>query len=122
MVAGRGIAQLITEGVILTFNNDSFAAIGSGSFAGIPLPVIIWVTAALVIGLLVRKSALGFLIEATGINRRAAALAGCGHASYCFSSMPFSGLCAAIAGMIVTADIRVADANNAGCGWSSMRS
>ncbi|MFN6986566.1 MAG: ABC transporter permease, partial [Rhizobium oryzihabitans] len=114
MVAGRGIAQLITEGVILTFNNDGFSAIGSGSLAGIPLPVIIWVAAALLIGLLVRKSALGFLIEATGINRHAAALAGVRARFLLFFVYAVSGLCAAIAGLIVTADIRGADANNAG--------
>ncbi|NTJ41837.1 ABC transporter permease [Agrobacterium larrymoorei] len=114
MVAGRGIAQLITEGVILTFNNDSFSAIGSGAFAGIPLPVIIWVLTALLVGLLVRKSALGFLIEATGINRRAAALAGVRAKFLLFFVYAVSGLCAAVAGMIVTADIRGADANNAG--------
>ncbi|WP_296106431.1 ABC transporter permease [uncultured Agrobacterium sp.] len=114
MVAGRGIAQLITEGVILTFNNDSFAALGSGSFAGVPLPVVIWVVSAVLIGLLVRKSALGFLIEATGINRRAAALAGVRARFLLFFVYAISGLCAAIAGLIVTADIRGADANNAG--------
>lgn len=114
MVAGRGIAQLITEGVILTFNNDTFSAIGSGSFAGIPLPVLIWIGAALVIGILVRRSALGLLIEATGINRRAASLAGVKARVLLFFVYAISGLCAALAGLIVTADIRGADANNAG--------
>ncbi len=89
MVAGRGIAQLITEGAILTFNNDSFAALGSGSFLGIPIPVLIWILAGLVVGLAVRTSALGFLIEATGINRRAAMLAGSKHAFSCSASMQF---------------------------------
>src|ERR671913_508537 len=32
MVAGRGIAQLITEGRIVTFTSPSLAAIGTGSF------------------------------------------------------------------------------------------
>ncbi len=114
MVAGRGIAQLITEGVILTFNDDSFSAIGTGAFAGIPMPVIIWVVTALLVGILVRKSALGFLIEATGINRRASALAGVRARFLLFFVYAISGLCAAVAGMIVTADIRGADANNAG--------
>ena len=114
MVAGRGIAQLITEGVILTFNNDTFAAIGSGSFAGVPLPVLIWIGAALIIGILVRRSALGLLIEATGINRRAASLAGVNARVLLFFVYAISGLCAALAGLIVTADIRGADANNAG--------
>jgi simple sugar transport system permease protein len=114
MVAGRGIAQLITEGVILTFNNDDFSAIGSGSFAGIPIPIYLWLGTGLLIGLLVRRSALGFLIEATGINRRAASLAGVRARFLLFFVYAVSGICAAVAGLIVTADIRGADANNAG--------
>lgn len=114
MVAGRGIAQLITEGVILTFNDDGFAALGSGAIAGIPIPILIWIAAAIVIGILVRRSALGFLIEATGINRRAATLAGVRARFLLFFVYAVSGICAAIAGLIVTADIRGADANNAG--------
>lgn len=114
MVAGRGIAQLITEGVILTFNNDDFAAIGSGSLGGIPVPVLLWLSAGLLVGLLVRRTALGFLIEATGINRRAAMLAGVQARFLLVFVYAISGLMAAIAGLIVTADIRGADANNAG--------
>lgn len=114
MVAGRGIAQLVTEGVILTFNNDTFSALGSGALLGIPVPIYLWLGAALLIGLLVRRSALGFLIEATGINRRAATLAGVKARFLLFFVYAISGLCAAVAGMIVTADIRGADANNAG--------
>jgi ribose/xylose/arabinose/galactoside ABC-type transport system permease subunit len=114
MVAGRGIAQLITEGVILTFNNESFAALGSGSIGGVPLPILIWVGAALIVGLLVRRTALGFLIEATGINRRAATLAGIQARFLLFFVYAVSGIMAAVAGLIVTADIRGADANNAG--------
>ena len=112
MVAGRGIAQLITEGVILTFNNESFAALGSGSIGGIPVSILIWVTAALLVGLLVRRTALGFLIEATGINRRAAMLAGIRARFLLFFVYAVSGIMAAVAGLIVTADIRGAD--NAG--------
>ncbi|MCJ8518485.1 simple sugar transport system permease protein [Pseudorhizobium tarimense] len=114
MVAGRGIAQLITEGVILTFNNESFAALGSGSLVGVPIPILLWIAAALAVGLLVRRTALGFLIEATGINRRAAMLAGIRARFLLFFVYAVSGLMAAIAGLIVTADIRGADANNAG--------
>ena len=114
MVAGRGIAQLITEGAILTFNNDAFAALGSGSFLGLPIPVLIWLLAGLVVGIAVRSSALGFLIEATGINRRAAMLAGVKARFLLFSVYAVSGVGAALAGLIATAEIRGADANNAG--------
>ncbi|MGW9232717.1 ABC transporter permease [Pseudorhizobium sp. NPDC055634] len=114
MVAGRGIAQLVTEGVILTFNNESFAALGSGTVSGVPIPILMWVGAAVLVGLLVRRTALGFLIEATGINRRAAMLAGIRARFLLFFVYAVSGIMAAVAGLIVTADIRGADANNAG--------
>lgn len=114
MVAGRGIAQLITGGVILTFNSDSFSFLGSGAAFGIPMPILIWLALGLAVGVLVRRSALGLLIEAVGINRRATQLVGVRARFLILATYAISGLCAAMAGMIVTADIRGADANNAG--------
>lgn len=53
-------------------------------------------------------------IEAVGINIRAAKNAGVNTRVIVMLTYVLSGLCAAIAGIIVTADIRGADANNAG--------
>jgi simple sugar transport system permease protein len=114
MVAGRGIAQLITEGVIMTFNDDGLIFFGSGSFAGLPMPVVIWILAGIIVTLLVRRSALGMLIEAIGINRRASTLSGIQTPVLLIAVYVLSGLCAAVAGIIVAADIKGADANNAG--------
>jgi ribose/xylose/arabinose/galactoside ABC-type transport system permease subunit len=114
MVAGRGIAQLITEGVILTFNDDGLIFFGSGSFAWLPMPVVIWLLAGLAVTLLVRRTALGMLVEAIGINRRASTLAGIQTPVLLIAVYVLSGLCAAVAGIIVAADIKGADANNAG--------
>ncbi len=114
MVAGRGIAQLITKGAILTFNDDGLAFVGSGTLLWLPTPVIIWLVAGLLVTLLVRRSALGMLIEAVGVNRRASMLAGINARLLIINVYIVSGLCAAIAGIIVAADIRGADANNAG--------
>jgi simple sugar transport system permease protein len=114
MVAGRGIAQLVTEGAILTFNDPGLIFIGSGSFLGLPMPVVIWLMFGIAVALLVRRTALGMLIEAVGINRRASTLSGIQTPLLLMAAYMLSGLCAAIAGLIVTADIRGADANNAG--------
>ncbi len=114
MVAGRGIAQLVTEGAILTFNDPGLIFIGSGAFLGLPMPVIIWLVFGTVVALLVRRTALGMLIEAVGINRRASTLSGIRTPLLLMAAYMLSGLCAALAGLIVTADIRGADANNAG--------
>ena len=64
--------------------------------------------------LLVRKTALGLFIEAVGVNRSAATYAGLRSKALLIAIYAFSGLCAAIAGIIAAADIRGADANNAG--------
>ncbi|WP_294912501.1 galactofuranose ABC transporter, ATP-binding protein YtfT [Tatumella sp. UBA2305] len=114
MVAGRGIAQLITQGQIVTFDNPSLAWLGSGALAGLPVPVWITLFIALLTGLLVRKTALGLFLEATGINLRAARNAGVNGAVIVIVAYVISGLCAAVAGILVAADIRAADANNAG--------
>lgn len=114
MVAGRGIAQLITEGAILTFNDDGLIFLGSGSFLGLPMPVILWLAMGILVTLIVRRSALGLLIEAVGINQRASMLSGINARVLLIAVYMTSGLCAALAGIIVAADIRGADANNAG--------
>ena len=114
MVAGRGIAQLVTEGTILTFTNAALIFLGSGTLLAIPVPVLIWLAAALVVALVVRRSALGMLIESIGINLRASILAGINARVLLIAVYMTSGLCAALAGVIVAADIRGADANNAG--------
>ena len=114
MVAGRGIAQLITEGAILTFNHPGLIFVGSGAFAGLPMPVLIWLALGASVTLAVRRSALGLLIEAIGINRRAGALCGINSRVLLLAVYAVSGFCAAVAGIIIAADIKGADANNAG--------
>ena len=114
MVAGRGIAQLITSGQITTFTDPTLAALGSGALLGIPIPMLI---AAGVAGLLIaltRLTALGLFIEAIGTNPRASYLVGIKTRALLLLVYATSGLTAAIAGVVVTADIRGADANNAG--------
>jgi simple sugar transport system permease protein len=114
MVAGRGIAQLITEGSIVTFNNPLLVFTGTGSFLGFPMAAVIALVLMVGVTLLVRRTALGLFIEAVGVNRAAASLSGIRSRMLLFFVYALSGLCAAIAGLIVTGDIRGADANNAG--------
>ena len=39
MVAGRGVAQMITEGRILTFSHEGLAFFGAGDVLGVPTPI-----------------------------------------------------------------------------------
>lgn len=114
MVAGRGIAQLITEGTILTFTDPGLVFIGSGALFLLPMPVLIFIAFAIAIAFLVRGTALGMLVESVGINRRASTLSGVGTPVLLIVVYGLCSLAATIAGLIVAADIKGADANNAG--------
>ena len=114
MVAGRGLAQLVTEGSIVTFSDPVLIFIGTGAILGMPVPVVIVIGLTLVTTLAMRRTALSLLIEAVGINRAAARYAGISSGALLLVVYTFAGLCAAIAGLIVAGDIRGADANNAG--------
>jgi len=114
MVAGRGVAQLITNGQSPTFTNESLASIGNGSILGIPSPVIIAFTVLILVTLLVRRTALGLLIEAVGVNDRASYYAGIQARFIKLFVYVVSGVCAAIAGMIVAGDVQTADPHQAG--------
>lgn len=114
MVAGRGIAQLITEGRIVTFSSPDLVWLGNGSVLGLPVPVAIALGMLILTGAVVRGSALGLLIEAIGGNARASELAGVGTRAMILAVYVWCSACAALAGVIAAADIMGADANNAG--------
>jgi len=114
MVAGRGIAQLITEGSIVTFNDPTLIFIGTGSFLGLPMAAVIALVLMILVTLLVRRTAIGLFVQAIGVNRAAASLAGIHSRMLLILVYGLSGFCAAVAGIVVAADIRGADANNSG--------
>nr|WP_324258388.1 ABC transporter permease [Cellvibrio fontiphilus] len=114
MVGGRGIAQLINEGQIVTFDHSGFAFLGTGSFLGLPFPVVLVIITFALVQLLTRRTALGLYIEAVGANPSASHYMGLNAKAIKLSVYVVAGLCAALAGMIAAADIRGSDANNAG--------
>jgi len=114
MVAGRGIAQLVTDGVIVTFENSGGVTIGNGAFLGVPLPVWIALACLVLLGALTRGSALGLFIQAVGDNAAAGRLAGLPDRRIRLFAYASCGVCAGIAGIIESSYIKAADANNTG--------
>ena len=114
MVAGRGIAQLLTNGQIPTFENPSFEFLGRGVVLGLPFPIVLAGLALAAFAVLTRCTALGQFLEATGGNARASRLSGVSVAAVILASYVLCALCAGMAGMIQAADIRAADTNNNG--------
>ena len=68
MVAGRGIAQLITDGQILVFENKSFEFIGNGFLLKLPFTITIVAVVFAITQFLARKTSLGLFIESVGCN------------------------------------------------------
>lgn len=114
MVAGRGFAQLLANGQIVTFQESSFAQLGRGAWLSVPTPVWLLLGGLVILGLFTRSTAFGLLLEATGSNPVAAQYVGINARAIKVVVYAVSGLCAALAGLIITADIQAADANNAG--------
>ncbi len=113
-LAGRGIALLITGGFITTINSTPYQSISKGHQAGLPVQFLIAVAVIIVIALLVRRTALGVLTEAIGINPDASRLAGVRSRSIIWSLYALSGVLAGIAGILASSNIMAADANNTG--------
>jgi simple sugar transport system permease protein len=116
MVAGRGIAQLLTDERILTFPNTPFSFLDRGTLWHLPFPIELSLLAALLIGLFTRGTALGLFIESVGNNPRASRLAGVPAGVVKVSVYALCGLCAGLAGLVATAEIQRADSATAGLG------
>jgi len=112
-IVGRGIAQLVTGGQILTFTNKNFIFIGTGYWF---LPVAIYIAGIITFGIywLIRKTALGVFVESIGVNNTASRYSGINSKKVIFSLYVICGVLAGIAGIIICSNIKSADANNAG--------
>ena len=114
MLAGRGMALLITEGFITTVNSTPFEYISTGYLLLLPFAFFIWVAAVAVVGVIERRTALGVLTEAVGINPEASLLAGVRSRGIIWSAYAASAALSGVAGLIYASNIKAADANAAG--------
>jgi ribose/xylose/arabinose/galactoside ABC-type transport system permease subunit len=114
MVAGRGIAQLLTDGQIITFTDPRLTYVGNGRLFGLPFPVLLSLAMLGVTAALTRKTAIGLFIESVGDNQVASAYAGVQASTVKFLVYAFSGLCAGLAGLVAASNIRCADSNHSG--------
>jgi len=114
MIAGRGVAQLISGGQIITIYFPPYSQIGNGYLLGIPLALVIALLVTLTLHLLLRRTALGLFIRAIGLNPVAAHVAGIRARAISLWLYVFCGVTAGIAGLIVSSNVKSADGNNAG--------
>ncbi len=113
MVAGEGRAAH-HRGLDRHLSDQALIFVGTGSLFGLPMPAVIAIVLMIAAHLVMRRTAIGLFIEAIGTNLSAANYTGLRSKVVMLAIYAFGGFCAATAGIIAAADIRGADANNAG--------
>lgn len=114
MVAGRGVAQWITGGVVLDVRTPAMEYLANGHLLGLPAPAWVLGGSALAVLLVTRGTSLGLFLEASGDAPEAARLAGVPTGR---ARLVAYGVCAALAGasgLVEASYIRAADPNSAG--------
>lgn len=114
MVAGRGIAQLVTDGKIVTVNSEAYYFINGGYILGLPFPLLLVALVVVLAMLFTGKTAFGLFLQATGCNSVSSRLSGIHVGRITWFVYAFSGIMAGAAGLIESAGIKGADCNNAG--------
>src|SRR5512140_2509764 len=117
MVAGRGIAQLITNGQIMTIYYTPYFFFGNGFILGLPVSVYIVAVMFLLAWVMVRKTSIGLFIESVGINAKSTYYSGISEKNIKLFVYTFCGFCAAIAGLILSSYVHSAEGNNNGLNY-----
>lgn len=100
MYSARGLAVLMVKGQTPTYYGVPFTKIGTGYFAGLPIPVWIGFSIFLLTFLMAKRTAVGVFIEAIGENKTASRYVGIRTTAVVVATYVFSAVCAGIAGLI----------------------
>ena len=114
MVAGRGVAQLLTGGQIITVYYAPFFFLGNGFLLGLPFAVFIAAAVWATVHLLLTRTALGLFIQSIGINPAASRVAGVHERLITVCVYVFCAFAAGVAGLVISSNVKSADGNNAG--------
>ena len=115
-IAGRGIAQVMTNGNLQVFKEPAFQFIGLGRLFGIPFQVILMAAIVAAAAFVLARTTFGRQILAVGGNPKAARLAGIPARRISRWVYVISGALAGLAGLIVVARNGASDANLVGLG------
>lgn len=111
MTVGRGIAQLITKGQIITLNSDTYKYFGTGTR---PYAILTALSIALIVFVFVRRTSMGLFLESVGTNKEASRFAGIKSSNIILISYAICGLLSGVSGILISSNVIAADANNAG--------
>ena len=115
-IAGRGIAQVMTNGNLQVFKLPEFQWIGLGRPFGIPAQVIVMLCIVAFAAWVLARTSFGRQLLAIGGNERAARLSGIATGRIKIAVYAISGALAGVAGLVVIAINSASDANLVGMG------
>lgn len=114
MLAGRGIAKVITGGQNTAASNEPFRWIANGYVIGLPVVFLLALLIVVLVSAIVRRSALGLMIEAIGINPKASRMAGIKPRGLLLTTYIVSGLLAGVAGVLSVGSVMTVDISRTG--------
>ena len=104
-----GIAETLSNGALVQVTKSSFGHIGNAKLLGVPWSVWIALLFAIFMGVLLQRTVFGRRVYAVGGNSEAANLSGVRVSWMYIAVFTLSGLSAAIASVLYTSQISVAD-------------
>lgn len=114
MLAGRGIARVITGGQNTNAENAPFRAVANGQFLGLPLSFVLAIVIVIAVSVVMRRTALGLMIESIGINPRASRLAGIRPRPILITVYVLSAVLAATGGLFTVSEVMTVDVSGTG--------
>ncbi len=111
MAIGRGLTLVYTQGRPIAGLDKSFTFWGGTSWLGVPVPVWLLLLMVIMAHLILKQTPLGLRIFSVGGSEETTRLAGVSVETVKLSVYVFSGLCAALSGLILTARLWSAQPN-----------
>ncbi|NLL53547.1 MAG: ABC transporter permease [Clostridiales bacterium] len=105
----RGLAYVLTNGLVYSNFTSTFQFIGGGRILGIHTPIIFAALLLLIVGLMLNKTTLGRRIYAVGSNREAARYSGINVNATLMMAYILSGIIAGFAGIVYTSRLNCAE-------------
>ena len=102
-ISGRGIAQVLTDGALQTYDNPAFSYIGAGRPLGIPMQALLVLAVCVSMSWLTRRTVFGRHLLAVGGNEAAAALCGVPVRAVKIAAYALCAGLAGVAGLVVSA-------------------
>lgn len=113
LMMARSLTYVVTKGRVITDIPESFKILGQGSFYKIPYSIFIVILFYIILYILLRRTALGKKIYATGANKRVSTFSGINTDRTKIISFIIVGFSASFGGLVILSRIGGIHANTA---------